>query len=603
MSEDKRLHLGLATIGSLVDLGTNPAHGQELQRLVRNFKTGNLLTSFTATVELEDFLTNLTVLSKWPGTDLVVWSAELENVVRSMVADSQTVDSVLHQPAITQSHLNPALEANWVAPLSSHQERDLKRLIQLKHGANFSVPGAGKTRTTLAIFSHLRNRGDAKVALIIGPKSSFSAWREENLKCFRVPLEIRQWGEGNELTSDILLINYEMLNSNLNSLGHWLRSHDSLLILDEAHRMKLGADGVYGSACLALGPLAKNRLILSGTPAPNGTTDLENLFSFVWPGFGKQKVSNAVRGGNLANASHLLQPLFTRTTKSDLSLPPISFRKVPISLTPLHSEIYSALLGHFSSRVRTSQDDFASIGRIMMYMIMAATSPALLTLGSSRYDPLDFRVPPLPIPRESELFDLLQDLPDYELSAKYQEVIALVQKNASHGKKTLIWSSFVRNLTTLERILNQYKPAVVHGSSKNREYEIKRFRNDADCLVLLTNPATLGEGISLHQVCHEAVYLDRDFSAGRFQQSVDRIHRLGLDSDQETTVTILESQGTIDELISSRLNEKIEFLGQVLNDPNVRALTDLEEIAESGPALDRKDLRSIIEHFDAHSAS
>ncbi len=48
--------------------------------------------------------------------------------------------------------------------------------------------------------------------------------------------------------------------------------------------MKRGPGGAWGSACLALAPYAKRRLILTGTPAPNGAKDLENLLAFVWPG-------------------------------------------------------------------------------------------------------------------------------------------------------------------------------------------------------------------------------------------------------------------------------------------------------------------------------
>ncbi|NED86905.1 DNA helicase, partial [Streptomyces sp. SID11233] len=85
----------------------------------------------------------------------------------------------------------------------------------------------------------------------------------------------------------------------------------SMIVLDEAHRMKLGVRGTYGAACMALGPLARHRLILTGTPAPNGRRDLENLMGFVWPGHGQRAVEAAVAGGDLAQASKALQPLFT----------------------------------------------------------------------------------------------------------------------------------------------------------------------------------------------------------------------------------------------------------------------------------------------------
>ena len=44
----------------------------------------------------------------------------------------------------------------WAAPLTSFQERDLGKLLELNHGANFSVPGAGKTRVALAAMQAFR---------------------------------------------------------------------------------------------------------------------------------------------------------------------------------------------------------------------------------------------------------------------------------------------------------------------------------------------------------------------------------------------------------------------------------------------------------------
>src|SRR5262245_49769546 len=48
--------------------------------------------------------------------------------------------------SLTKSDLAPRLEGGrFVRELRGFQERDLGRLLALAHGANFSVPGAGKT--------------------------------------------------------------------------------------------------------------------------------------------------------------------------------------------------------------------------------------------------------------------------------------------------------------------------------------------------------------------------------------------------------------------------------------------------------------------------
>jgi SNF2 family DNA or RNA helicase len=209
-------------------------------------------------------------------------------------------------------------------------------------------------------------------------------------------------------------------------------------------------------------------------------------------------------------------------------------------------------------------------------------------------------VPPIEVPAGSPLEVLLHDLPSYEVSPKYAEVAAIVASNAERGRKTLVWSTFVRNLTSLERFLGHFRPAIVHGGTDDRAEQIRRFRDDPSCYVLLSNPATLGEGISLHQVCHDSVYLDRDFAAGRFLQSLDRIHRLGLAPGTVTRVTVLVSSETIDEIVEERLARKLKFMGGVLNDPAVLELADLDEDVSATAGMDDLDMASLREHLRGH---
>jgi SNF2 family DNA or RNA helicase len=188
----------------------------------------------------------------------------------------------------------------------------------------------------------------------------------------------------------------------------------------------------------------------------------------------------------------------------------------------------------------------------------------------------------------------MRDLPDYELSPKYQEVLTLVSQNAGLNRKTLVWSTFVRSLTSMEKLLWRFNPAIVHGGTPDRDGQLRKFRQDPSCSVLLSNPATLGEGVSLHQTCNDAVYVDRDFAAGRFMQSLDRIHRLGLEKGTDTRVTVLVADTTIDEIVEQRLASKVRFMGTVLDDPAVLELADLDEETSTGAGLDVNDMAALI---------
>jgi SNF2 family DNA or RNA helicase len=143
----------------------------------------------------------------------------------------------------------------------------------------------------------------------------------------------------------------------------------------------------------------------------------------------------------------------------------------------------------------------------------------------------------------------------------------------------------------------------VHGGTEDRPDQLKRFREDDECMVLLSNPATLGEGVSLHHVCHDAVYVDRDFAAGRFLQSLDRIHRLGLPPETKTQITVLLANDTIDELVEQRLRLKLEFMGGVLDDPAVLELADLQEEPTASAGMDVGDLQALVAHLTASAAS
>ncbi|SNT60285.1 SNF2 family N-terminal domain-containing protein [Actinomadura meyerae] len=598
------LELGFGDDAVTVRLHVRTDRIADLRRLALRFQSGVQRTPTILDIEIDDLLSNLRALRGWPEPGTVEWDPQLAGLVRDSAADAQTVAHRLESAAVAEpesADIEDLLGPGWAGDLTSFQRRDIAKLLSLRHGANFSVPGAGKTRVGLAVFQALRMRGQVERMLVVSPKPAYEAWQYENRVCFSRPLRMSVYDKSPDPSADVVIINYERLDSAIEGLSAWLSARPSLLLLDEAHRMKAGARGVYGAACLALGPLARRRLILTGTPAPNGAKDLENLFGFVWPGYGRQQVIQAVGGGDLAKASTVLRPLFVRTTKRELGLPPVRTTVRPLKLPPLHGEVYEALLGRFSSRATGSEADFLAWGKITVYLLMAATSPALLHAGTTRYEPLEYRVPPLQVPQGSRLYELLRDLPSYEFSPKYREALAIVQANAAEGRKTLVWSTFIRSLNTLDRMLKVFQPALVHGGTEDREAEIARFRNDPDCMVLLSNPATLGEGISLHHHCHDAVYIDRDFAAGRFLQSLDRIHRLGLAPETETRITVLASEETIDEVVRLRLEQKLHFMGSVLDDPSVRQLSDLDEEPAVGGGLDQADLQALMGHFRARA--
>ena len=115
---------------------------------------------------------------------------------------------------------------------------------------------------------------------------------------------------------------------------------------------------------------------------------------------------------------------------------------------------------------------------------------------------------------------------------------------------------------------------------------LEEFRYGA-CQVLISNPATLGEAVSLHQTVHDAVYFEYNFNLTFMLQSRDRIHRLGLADNQYTryhylmTVGDPKVMGYVDQRIYNRLKEKEDvMIAAIEGDYLVPEVTDdyLEDI-------------------------
>lgn len=547
------------------------------------------------------------------------WDPDLSALVAEVRAERSQLNVALRQPgSLTREQVTSRLGGSrFDRDLRPFQERDLAKLLGLPHGANFSVPGAGKTSVAYAVYEGERLAGRVEQMLVVAPLSAFDAWQNEVGECFidGATPSVAPFAESAPEGTEVLLVNYHRLASSYEAIAGWVRDRPTLVLLDEAHRMKRGWAGQWGSACLNIAFLASRRDIMSGTPAPQGPGDMVALFEYLWPGQALRVLPRAALVvPPPADAGHLvaqaISPLFVRTRKSELELEPPRLTVVEVAPEPLHEAIYDALRDQYGAQFSMGMNDrleLARMGDIVMYLLEAATNPHLLTAGSSESDDPSFRHPPLEVPPESSLWDLLQRYNQYETPSKFKQLVQLVADNAALGRKTLIWSNFVRNLLALERTFATYGPAMMYGAipsgvsqpdtERTREAELARFRDDPDCMVMLANPASISEGVSLHHVCHDAIYLERTFNAGQYLQSIDRIHRLGLEAGQETRITFLATVGTIDEIVDARIREKADRLGQMLDDPDLSTMA-LPSDEDYGPAIDtHADLVALFAHL------
>lgn len=549
----------------------------------------------------------------------VQWDAGVEALLRTQLAEIHARRSAEATPHLSPAEVEAAVDTSgrFRRPLTTRQVSNLGQLLVMAHGANFSVPGAGKTATLLALYESLRGRGSVDRLLVVGPKNAFVSWDEEVEECYfdgATPTLVRATGGARgvaaalESDPEIVLVTYQLLPNVVEIVKIWARRHRVHVTLDESHRAKAGYAGVYASAALQLAEVAARRDILSGTPLPHQPEDLRPQLDFLWPG---QRILPDFR--LLSNAAPAVieeiergvRPLYVRTTKEQLRLPALQILPVPVSLGALQRELYE-LLRSEAARAAAGMGPrdrrfFRSLGRHVVRLIQAATNPMLLTQAALIDDNGRGGV------QGDRAWELLREVARDRNPAKIARAIQLADEAVASGERVLLWSGFVTNLHVLRDRLAHHNPVVIYGDvptglpdgEDTREGRIRLFHEDPDCRVMIANPAAAGEGISLHRTCQYAIYLDRTFNAAHYMQSIDRIHRLG--SDRPSRIDILQASGTIDIRVQQRLAAKINAMSEILNDEGLRALAydpeDVDEQFEGGIDLD--DIEEIVDHLNA----
>jgi SNF2 family DNA or RNA helicase len=546
----------------------------------------------------------------------VSFDDRLLDILRRQDAEVHEIDRLLGTRLVLGVHTNlEVLEGSrFVRSLKVFQRRDLAHLLALSHGANFSVPGAGKTTVAYANYEALRTRGVVERMLVVAPLSAFEAWTEEARACLDPAPRVTRLDIRPAPGTEVLLVNYQRLAARYNVIAEWVRRAPTHLVLDEAHRMKRGRNGEWGAACLDLAYLAARRDVLTGTPAPQHPSDFVALLEFLWPGQAARILPRSALAANpspdvMADVSTRIAPLFVRTRKDELGLRPPRLRVELSDMKPLQQEIYEALRTRMRRAASVAGADAATLARmgaVTMYLLQAASNPGLLAAALGARAAVSPIWPPLAIPADSDLGEHIRRYAEHETPAKFDKLATMVASNVRAGRKTLVWSNFVKNLEGLASgILAPHRPAVIHGgvppgstdsAGRTREGELHRFRQDGSCTVLLANPAAMSEGVSLHEVCHDAIYVDRTFNAGQYLQSIDRIHRLGLPPDVETNITFLVHRFTIDETVDDRIRVKADRLSRMLEDANLVTMA-LPDEDDYGELIDVEDLDALFAHL------
>jgi SNF2 family DNA or RNA helicase len=473
--------------------------------------------------------------------------------------------------------------------LTREQARNVALLVSRHSGATFSVPGAGKTTEALATFA-LRAAANDKL-LVVAPKNAFAAWDEQILECLpKLNEGFVRLRKTDKIPHQLLakpklsIIGYQQLVRVKEHISEFLFTNNVHVFIDESHRIK-GLYNLSTQAILSFSHLPVGKLIMSGTPMPQSADDLVPQFNFLFP---------EVKA-NADNVVDLVRKVYVRTNKSELNLPDVTRHLIRVEMEPEQAKLYRLLKSEMAREAEKALKEntkFAlrRFGRSVTSVLQFVSNPALLA------EKPDFKF-------AEELAETLS----HGDGPKIRYVIKRTRELTNQGHKVLIWSSFVKNVEYLSLCLQDLGAVFIHGGvdagseedEDTREGKIKRFHDDANTQVMIANPAAASEGISLHKVCHHAIYLDRNFNAAQYLQSEDRIHRLGLAPGQETHIELVECAGTIDETVRIRLELKIDTMAAALDDSELN-ITPLMVVDEEEPdvgAIDIKDIEALAAHL------
>lgn len=502
-------------------------------------------------------------------------------------------------------------------------------------GFNFSVPGSGKTIITYATYNYLKYNSVCDYILIIGPINSFNAWFDEYETCFGDKPNFVSLASCSKKDAEIYLLSSKINHKEITFINvdkawrmqkeliDFIKEKNILLIVDEAHKEK-NPNAQITKAVLEITKYAKYRIILTGTPMPNGYEDLFSLMKIYEPyekvlpfNYGElvKLTKNGASEEQQNKIMYAIKPIYSRVSKAHLlntgELLPPNYMFINCNLSSEQQEIYDFL----NKMAFEIDEDFESIlnvslmKAVLIRKMQVSANPGLLSKSiinsieeykKEYYEDFDEENSDNEalLKADNDIKKAIANSPIANLIYKFESGYYQSQKNiiavnlalelVAKGEKVIIWDVFVQNMNSLKKLLNSKSNInieIINGTigGQERQDAINRFKF-GNSMILIANPATLAESISLHKTCQHAIYVNRNFNAAQFIQSKDRIHRINMPKGKTANYYFLINEETIDEAVQDRLKLKEERMVKIL---------DSEELEIGGSEFENTSFMSL----------
>ena len=460
----------------------------------------------------------------------------------------------------------------------THQRVGINELMSTSK-ANFDDQGLGKSKQAYDTAAQLIASQEIDLMILIVKASLRQNIYREILNDGKQLVPIVAQGTRHQrnliyrtLACHVLILSYETVVADLETLIRIVKQNKTLVCLDESHSIKNWKTR-RAEACIEIAGLATKTIIFSGTPAPNRMEDLYPQLRVLGHDVGvsvkefrdRFKVPEQLR-------DFLSNKVIRRRKESlkELAIPGKEIKRIRVPLMGEQLCLYQdaereLVLLLRNLRGETETIELSNFLARLLRLIQIASNPRLLT-------------------------DAFQANP-----AKFSALDKLLDQEVGEGnRKVIIWTSFRKNVEELTQRYSRYGAVALYGGVKRggRDHNVRSFQESEDVRVLVGIPACGREGFTLTRAS-TAIYLDRSFSYLDWAQSQDRIHRIS--QKRDCKIYVLEATGSADERVDEILERKKQLqaflLGETefLTDPDLITVEEALEFLETG-----KEARQIV---------
>lgn len=438
----------------------------------------------------------------------------------------------------------------------------------------FAEMGCGKSKIFLDTMGHLYEKGKIEGCLILAPKGVYHNWSNNEIpihlpdrilyntdmlvwsssKTKKYADEKKAFIEKNGRFK-ILVANIETFVSKTSekSVRSFLKRFKSIICIDESTYIK-SPKANRSKVIVKLCELAPYRRILTGSPSPQGPTDLymqcralhKDALGFkTYTAFkvhycklmmrdvGTHSFQQIIGYRNLEDLNYRLSKFTTRVTKSScLDLPDKVYQYREVELTPEQKRLYKEIK-EFSRTQLLENKDIITTEHVLTKLIRLHQ----ITCGFYQPDNSEKIVAiPGANPRLNELKEILLGTTD----------------------KVIIWANYRYSLSQIEEMIKETfgedSYVTCHGGTEKKARSIVSnvFQENDNIRFFIGNRAG-AYGLTLTKSA-TTVYYSNDYNLEVRLQSEDRPHRIG--QTRKVTYIDLVCRKTVDEKIIKALREK-----------------------------------------------